>query len=151
MGRFVVWGCFLVCVIGQAGGVKRLADYAAADYPPPWHRYYQAGQWLKANAPQDAIVLCRKGYWMYIVSGRRCVGFPFDEPAKVLAHIEREKVDYVVLESLGFPQTGQYLVSGYRGVPRPLQSAVARPVRADVCAAFSHAIGHVPLSISRIF
>ena len=109
VGRLVVWGCFLVCVSGQIGGVKRLVDYAAADYPPPWLRYYQAGQWLKANAPEDAIVLCRKGYWMYIVSGRRCVGFPFDEPAKVLAHMEREKVDYVVLESLGFPQTGQYL------------------------------------------
>ena len=109
VGKLVVWGCFLACVIGQVGGVKRLADYAAADYPPPWLRYYQAGQWLKANAPEDAIVLCRKGYWMYIVSGRRCVGFPFDEPAKVLAHMEREKVEYVVLESLGFSQTGQYL------------------------------------------
>ena len=109
VGKLVVWGCFLACVIGQVGGVKRLADYAAADYPPPWLRYYQAGQWLKANAPADAIVLCRKGYWMYIVSGRRCVGFPFDEPAKVLAHMESEKVNYVVLESLGFSQTGQYL------------------------------------------
>ena len=108
-GKLAVWIGLLVCVVGQASGVKRLADYAAADYPPPWRRYYQAGQWLKANAPEEAIVLCRKGYWMYIVSGRRCVGFPFDEPAAVLAHMEREKVDYVVLESLGFPQTGQYL------------------------------------------
>ena len=109
VGKFVVWGCFLAYVIGQVGGVKCLADYAVADYPPPWLRYYQAGQWLKVNAPEDAIVLCRKGYWMYIVSGRRCVGFPFDEPAKVLAHMEREKVDYVVLENLGFAQTWQYL------------------------------------------
>lgn len=109
-GRFVVWGLFVGCVIGWVGGVKRLADYAAADYPPPWRRYYQAGQWLKANAQADAIVLCRKGYWMYIVSDRRCVSFPFAEPAKVLAHIEREKVEYVVLESLGFPQTGRYLL-----------------------------------------
>ncbi len=109
-GRFVVWGLFVGCVIGWVGGVKRLADYAAADYPPPWRRYYQAGQWLKANAQEDDIVLCRKGYWMYIVSGRRCVGFPFAEPAKVLAHIEREKVEFVVLESLGFPQTGRYLL-----------------------------------------
>ncbi len=110
VGKFAVWGCLLVCLSGQVSGVKRLADYAAASYPPPWLRYYQAGQWLKANAPEDAIVLCRKGFWMYIVSGRRSVSFPFDEPAKVLAHMEREKVDYVVLESLGFAQTGQYLV-----------------------------------------
>lgn len=109
VGRIAAPGLFLLFFLGQVGGVKRLADYAEADYPPQWSRYYQAGQWLKENAPEEAIVLCRKGYWMYIVSGRRCVGFPFEEPAKVLAHMEREKVDYVVLESLGFPQTGQYL------------------------------------------
>ena len=56
------------------------------------------------------MVLCRKGYWMYIISGRRCVGFPFAAPDEVLAHMERERVDYVVLESLGFPQTVQHLV-----------------------------------------
>ena len=105
-----MWGLFFICFFGAVGGVKGLADYAEADYPPQWSRYYQAGQWLKANAPDDAIVLCRKGYWMYIVSGRRCVGFPFAEPVEVLAHMEREAVDYVVLESLGFPQTVQYLV-----------------------------------------
>lgn len=110
VGRFVVWGLFLICFFGTVGGAKRLADYSESDYPLPWSRYYQAGQWLKTNAPEDAIVLCRKGYWMYIVSGRRCVGFPFEEPAVVLAHMEREAVDYVVLESLGFSQTVQYLV-----------------------------------------
>ena len=101
---------FFIYFFGAVGGVKRLADYAEADYPPQWSRYYQAGQWRKANAPDDAIVLCRKGYWMYIVAGRRCVGFPFAEPVEVLAHMEREAVDYVVLERLGFPQTVQYLV-----------------------------------------
>ena len=31
-------------------------------------------------------------------------------PEEVLAHMERERGDYVVLESLGFPQTVQHLV-----------------------------------------
>ena len=110
VGKVLIWGCFLMYVVGQVGGVKRLADYSEADYPPQWSRYYQAGLWLKTNAPEDSIVLCRKGYWMYIVSGRRCIGFPFEEPAKVLAHMEREQADYVVCESLGFPQTQQYLL-----------------------------------------
>lgn len=128
VGRFVVWGCFIACVIGHAGGVKRLADYAAASYPPHWLRYYQAAQWLKSNAPTDAIVLCRKGYWMYIASGRRCVGFPFDEPAQVLAHIEREKVEYVVLDNLGFPQTGQYLYPAIKAYESRFQVVWHDPV-----------------------
>ncbi len=109
-GRLAVWGCLAAWLIAHAGGVKRLSDYADDDYPPNWARYYQAGKWLEANTPEEAIVLCRKGFWMYIVSGRRVVGFPFDEPAGVLAHMEREKVDYVVVESLGYRQTDDYLV-----------------------------------------
>jgi hypothetical protein len=109
-GHALRWGLFVVVFWGQVPGVARLAEYTKADYPPAWSRYYQAGQWLRENAPEDAIVLCRKGYWMYIVSGRRCVGFPFEGTDVVLAHMEREKVDYVVLESLGFAQTVQYLV-----------------------------------------
>ena len=109
-GKYLVWVLLLIYALPLPGGAKRLADYSQADYPPQWSRYYQAGQWLKANAPEDAVVLCRKGYWMYIISGRRCVGFPFAAPDEVLAHMERENVDYVVLESLGFPQTVQHLV-----------------------------------------
>ncbi|MFT5089948.1 MAG: hypothetical protein ACI906_001361 [Candidatus Latescibacterota bacterium] len=109
-GHALRWGLFIVVFWGQVPGVARLAEYTKADYPPAWSRYYQAGQWLQENAAEDAVVLCRKGYWMYIVSGRRCVGFPFEGTEAVLAHMEREKVDYVVLESLGFAQTVQYLV-----------------------------------------
>ena len=109
-GKLLAWGLLLIYALPLPGGAKRLADYSQADYPPQWSRYYQAGQWLKANSPEDAVVLCRKGYWMYIVSGRPCVGFPFAAPEEVLAHMERERVDYVVLESLGFPQTVQHLV-----------------------------------------
>ena len=118
IGPLLYWGLFAVVFFGQVPGVVRLADYADADYPPPWSRYYQAGQWLKGNTAADAVVLCRKGYWMYVVSGRRCVGFPFEDTDTVLEHMERKQIDYVVLEHLGFPQTMQYLwptVEKYRG------------------------------------
>ena len=108
-GRLVVWGCLAAWVITHAEGVERLADYADDEYPPNWQRYYEAGKWLEANSHEEAIVACRKGLWMHIVSGRRTTGFPFDGPAAVLAHMEREGVDYVVVESLGFRQTADFL------------------------------------------
>ena len=113
-GRLVVWGCLAAWFIAHAGGVKRLSDYADDDYPPNWQGYYQAGKWLEANSPEEAVVLCRKGFWMHIVSGRRTIGFPFAEPAAMLAHIEREGADYVVLESLGSRRTRAYLVPTVR-------------------------------------
>ncbi len=109
-GRLAAWGCLAAWFIAHAGGVKRLADYADDEYPPNWQRYYEAGEWIEANTPEEAIVACRKGFWMHVVSGRRTTGFPFGEPAAVLAHVEREGVDYVVVESLGYRQTQEYLV-----------------------------------------
>ena len=108
-GRALRWGLLITVAWGQIPGVPRLAEYARADYPPAWSRYYQAGQWLKQHTDEDAIVLCRKGYWMFIVSGRRCVGFPFKDPSTIMEYMEKETVDYVVLESLGFAQTAKYL------------------------------------------
>ena len=108
-GRALRWGLLVAVVWGQVPGVSRLAEYSRADYPPAWSRYYQAGQWLKEHTNESAIVLCRKGYWMYIVSGRRAVGFPFEDPSAIMAHMEQQEVDYVVLESLGFAQTARYL------------------------------------------
>ena len=113
-GRLAVWGCLAAWFVAHAGGVKRLADYADDDYPPNWQGYYQAGKWLEANSPEEAVVLCRKGFWMHVVSGRRTIGFPFAEPAAMLAHIEREGADYVVLESLGYRRTRAYLVPAVR-------------------------------------
>ncbi len=109
-GRLAVWGCLGAWLIAHAGGVGRLADYAGDDYPANWQRYHDAGKWIEANTPEEAVVLCRKGFWMHVVSGRRVVGFPFEEPGAVLAHMEREGVDFVVVERLGYRQTDDYLV-----------------------------------------
>jgi hypothetical protein len=110
LGRLAALALFAVVLIGNLPGVGRLAAYTRQDYPPAWSNYYQAGLWLKAHAPADAVLLCRKGFWLYIVSGRRCVGFPFEGPEQVLEHMEREGVDFAVVESLGFAQTGRFLV-----------------------------------------
>jgi len=109
-GMVVALAILAGMLVSNSGRVHALAQFTRSDYPPSWRNYYQAGQWLKARTPEAAVVLCRKGYWMYIVSGRVCVGFPFDDPEVVIAHMEREKVDFVVVESLGFRQTRDFLV-----------------------------------------
>lgn len=91
-------------------GLVQLAHAARGDYLPAWRNYYDAGLWLRGNAPADAIVSCRKAYWMHVVAGRRTCTYAFDEPAAVLADLERQGVDYVVVEQLGYAHTGRYLV-----------------------------------------
>jgi len=112
-GFFLCWALFAGTLYGNANSARHLAglgrgDYA--DYQSAWRNYQEAGEWLRENTSTGSIVVCRKGIWLYIVSGRRCIGFPFDTPEAVIAHMEREKVDFVVVESLGFSQTMRFLL-----------------------------------------
>ena len=100
----------MAALTNNAIGMQKLAERARGDYYPNWGNYHRAGIWLRENTPQSSIVACRKGYWMYVVSGRRCVLYAFDEPRKVIAGLERSGVDFVVVDQLGFRHTGDYLV-----------------------------------------
>ena len=116
-GRIFIWALSLSLIVGQFPGVMNLSAYARSDYPPVWDGYYSAGKWLDENASHDALIVCRKPYWMYVVSGRKSINFPFKDTSFVRSYLEREKADYLVLESLGFPQTSQYLLPTVQEYP----------------------------------
>jgi hypothetical protein len=107
------WVLCAALLIGSLEGLGKLRDFSRSEYPShlkAWENYKRAGEWLMRNTPEGSVVLCRKGFWMYIVSGRPCIVFPFAEPDSIIAYMEREEVDFVVLESLGFRQTALFLV-----------------------------------------
>jgi|GEM_PF-468872 len=111
-GKIFVWALSLSLIIGQFPGVLNLSEYARLDYPPAWEGYFSAGKWLDRHAADEALVVCRKPYWMYVVSGLKSINFvfPFEDTSAVLSYLEGKSTDYVVVERLGFPQTSQYLV-----------------------------------------
>ena len=111
-GRIFVWCLSFVVISGQLPGVMNLAVYSRLDYPPVWSGYYSAGKWLNDHASSDALVVCRKPYWMYVVSGLKSINFvfPFEDTSAVLSYLDSKNTDYIVIESLGFPQTSQYLI-----------------------------------------
>ena len=100
----------LTVLSNNAIGMQKLAERARGDYYPNWGNYYRAGIWLRENTPEPSIVACRKGYWMYVVSGRPCVLYAFDDPERVIAGLEQNGVDFVIVDQLGFRHTGDYLV-----------------------------------------
>jgi hypothetical protein len=113
IGLLLAWVLFFGILYGNVNNARHLAGLGRgeyADYLSAWRNYQEAGEWLRENTSTGSIIVCRKGIWMNIVSGRRCIGFPFDTPEAVIAHMEREKVDFVVVESLGFVQTMRFLL-----------------------------------------
>ncbi len=106
----VVTVLILAALSNNTSGLQKLAERARGDYYPNWGNYYRAGMWLRENTPEPSIVACRKGYWMYVVSGRPCVLYAFDDPEQVIVGLEQNGVDFVVVDQLGFRHTGDYLV-----------------------------------------
>ena len=103
--------------VGHVRGLSVLAQRATSEYPPQWNNYYLAGRWLAANTSQDALVVCRKSYWMYIVSGRTAQVYAFDQPQAVLRGLEEAGADYVVVDQLGFSSTYDFLVPAIQRYP----------------------------------
>jgi hypothetical protein len=115
----VVASVALVAALGgNLVGLSRLAATAGGDYPPAWRNYYAAGEWLRANAPPEAVVCCRKDYWLYVVSDRTCVVYPFKEPEAVMRFMDEQGVGYVVVEQLGFSSTPRFLVPAIQQFPQ---------------------------------
>ena len=90
-----------------------LVEKAERDYAPNYRSYYAVGQWLKDNTSENAIIACRKPFWMYVVSGRKSVVYPYKNPAEVMASIDEKGVDYVVVGELSLT-TGRHLVPTVR-------------------------------------
>jgi 4-amino-4-deoxy-L-arabinose transferase-like glycosyltransferase len=112
-------------VLGRAaqGSVRKptsLVQYARqsrADYQPEWRNYLEAGLWLRANSPEDAIVTCRKAFWMHVVSGRRTFVYAFEEPQQVALDLEEKGADYAIVEQLGYSHTPRFLVPALQSAP----------------------------------
>ena len=81
-------------------GLDRVAAAAQQTYPEFFRDYYAAGQWIKENSSRNAVVCGRKPFWMYVVSGRKCVPYVFKDPPEVLASLEENGVDFVVVGQL---------------------------------------------------
>jgi hypothetical protein len=105
---------FLAANVSALNGLVETAD---GEYAPNYFSYYSIGQWLNENSSEDAVILCRKPFWMYVVSGRKSVVYPYKDPSAVMASIDERGVDYVVVGELSLT-TRRHLVPTIRTYPQ---------------------------------
>ena len=110
MGSFFAWALGVALLLANLYTLRDLALNVARGYPHPWRNYHQAANWIRENTAEDAMVVCRKSYWMNVVSNRHSDVFVFAEPKTLMADLEAKGADYVVLEHLGYSQTAEYLL-----------------------------------------
>jgi hypothetical protein len=94
-------------------GIKNQTSLAQGvqSYPPAWDAYFQAATWIRDHTPKDALVVDRKPTMMSYVTGRRAINFPREEdPAKLIAWMARERVDYVLVSAIPYDDIVRYLI-----------------------------------------
>jgi hypothetical protein len=109
---------FLMLGLLYTKPISALEDQANQIMPANYSNYFDIAKWAKANTPKDAIFSARKADMFIYYADRTCVG---DKPSlddkEVLQFFRDNKVDYVIIEQLGFSSTAKYLVPAVQKNP----------------------------------
>jgi 4-amino-4-deoxy-L-arabinose transferase-like glycosyltransferase len=130
----------VVCIAIAATNLYSLSKYATRmrGYPPGWNNYFATATWAKANTKPDAVFLCRSAFLFYVVSERKAIQYPFTADAQAMrAYLIKSHPDYIVLDSVGFPQTRTYLVPVIRTMQVMLNPVYETPEPVNAVLKFS--------------
>jgi hypothetical protein len=81
-----------------------------AGYSLDWRRYFECIEWLKGNTSEDAVILARKPEFVFFLSGRRSLCYPFtNDRARVRAAVLAS--DYVLFDNFRWTETGRHFLN----------------------------------------
>jgi len=125
--RFVPYS-FLILGLLYVKPISALEEQAAQTMPANYTNYFELAKWAKVNTPKDAIFSARKPDMFMYYGDRTCIG---DKPSlddkEVLNFFKENKVDYVIVEQLGFSSTSKYLVPAVQKNPDKFELVLQLP------------------------
>lgn len=100
----------LPAIFLYVGKTKALHNEAEGVYIPAIANYFKVADWTKKNLPNDVVICCRKPSLFAMFSNRYVTNYTntLDE-AEFLKDLDRRKVDYIVLDNMGYSSTSKYL------------------------------------------
>ena len=130
----------VICAAIAATNLYTLSQYATRPrgYPANWRNYFATAEWAKTNTSPDAVFLCRSTYLFYMVSGRRTIQYPFTSDAHAMrSYLLKSHPDYIVLDDVGFSQTGMFLVPVLKTMTDMLEQVYVTPDPRNAVLKFS--------------
>ena len=81
-------------------------------YPPEWDNYFKAAEWIADNTPSDAVICCRKGFLMSLLSRRKAIAYPFTQDTEALIKaIEDRGATHIAVDRFTWTNsTARYLI-----------------------------------------
>ncbi len=101
---------FLSFIYVEKDGIKYLQSFAKGLMNPSYTNYFELAKFAKNNLPKDAVVVCRKPELFFLYADRTVTNFINSDNADSLINNMKEVgATHLVIEQLGFGQTGRYL------------------------------------------
>jgi len=94
-------------------GLKNQVELARGvrAYPPVWDAYFRAAAWIRQYTKPDDLIVDRKAALLAYATDRRVVSFPREsDPKRMLAWMEKEGVDYVLVPEIPYDDIQRYLI-----------------------------------------
>jgi hypothetical protein len=98
-------------VLLQINSLEKLIEKVNSSYLPNWENYFMMAEYVDKNTNENAVTCTRKPELFYVSSGNKSVSFPSTKKEdEFIQFLVNKKVEYVIVENLGFKQTREYLV-----------------------------------------
>ena len=93
----------------RSGLGHSLTEHYAGD--SEWSNYLRAIEWIAADSPQLAVVMCRKADLLYLLTGHQALEYPYSADGIELMHsVQDNHVAYVIEDAFTWTRTTpQYL------------------------------------------
>jgi hypothetical protein len=102
--------CFLILSFFMFLSLNEMHDFATQDYPPAYKNYFDMAKTIKKQGNRNWVVACRKADMFYYFSKTYVTMYTFSlDDREVIKGLVDSKVDFVVLDQLGYSSTYRYL------------------------------------------
>lgn len=96
-------------LLGKSG-LEQEHQMSRQKYPLPYTQFFQMGKELKKAVPENTVICSRKSQLLWMYANRPGCGYLYTQDDKeLLRDLIEKKVDYVILDALGYSSTGLYL------------------------------------------
>ena len=112
----------LVIVFFFVPQLKPLNEAAKAPYQKKFKNYFEMASWANTGLPEDAVIATRKPGLFYLFAAKKVTQFPFTaDYNEAMEMLEERKASYVVIDQLGYSQTGRFIVPFVQDNPEKFQ------------------------------
>ena len=91
--------------------LRKLHQESIVPFSNNYQHYFSMAKWIRKNTPEETVVVCRKQSHFYVYANRFVTGFPrTKDHSAMLKRFADDRVDYIIVDALGYSDVAEYLV-----------------------------------------